>query len=95
MKQHFNILSKFQSKLQVKLRGTNFSSSNLDAAPRDDTLPISDDDADKSLVLQVCHNSSNSFSFLAAYGCCAYPRGWLCTPKHGRAKRWLLVLSVR
>ncbi|GIL70062.1 hypothetical protein Vretimale_3337 [Volvox reticuliferus] len=56
MKQHFNILSKFQSKLQVKLRSTNFAAPNLshlESPSHDDPLPISDDDADKSLVLQV------------------------------------------
>ncbi|GFR44852.1 hypothetical protein Agub_g6195 [Astrephomene gubernaculifera] len=56
MKQHFNILSKFQSKLQVKLRSTNFAAPNLahlEAPSYDDPLPISEDDADKSLVLQV------------------------------------------
>ncbi|PNW74794.1 hypothetical protein CHLRE_12g509550v5 [Chlamydomonas reinhardtii] len=56
MKQHFNILSKFQSKLQVKLRSTNFAAPNLshlESPSNEDPLPISDDDADKSLVLQV------------------------------------------
>ncbi|PNH07949.1 putative 3',5'-cyclic phosphodiesterase pde-1 [Tetrabaena socialis] len=56
MKQHFNILSKFQSKLQVKLRSTNFAAPNLshlESPSHEDPLPISDDDADKSLVLQV------------------------------------------
>ena len=54
MKQHFNFLSKFQAKLQVKLRSTNFSSAtHLETPTHDDPLPISEDDADKSLILQV------------------------------------------
>lgn len=62
MKQHFNLLSKFQSKLQVKLRSTNIGAyshsssstgSHLDSPTYDEPLPIGDDEADKSLVLQV------------------------------------------
>lgn len=55
MKQHFNILSKFQAKLQVKLRSTSFSPNHahLEAPSVNEPLPIGDEDADKSLVLQV------------------------------------------
>lgn len=73
MKQHFNILSKFQSKLQVKLRSTNFAAPNLshlESPSNEDPLPISDDDADKSLVLQVrVHACAGGFAGCCVYGC--------------------------
>lgn len=56
MKQHFNILSKFQAKLQVKLRSSHLSpvvSHTEISSHQEDPLPISDDDADKSLIMQA------------------------------------------
>mmetsp|Transcript_34412 Transcript_34412/g.76444 ORF Transcript_34412/g.76444 Transcript_34412/m.76444 type:complete len:639 (+) Transcript_34412:160-2076(+) len=53
MKQHFNILSKFQAKMQIKLRSANFSQV-LEASAHNGPLPLTDDDADKSLIMQVC-----------------------------------------
>lgn len=63
MKQHFNILSKFQAKLQVKLRtsnsygsGSHMSAHDLSSSRRlevcDDEL-IVEDEVDRSLVMQV------------------------------------------
>lgn len=56
MKQHFSILSKFQAKLQVKLRTTSMSqlvAHHHDTLPQDESVPITEDEADKSLILQV------------------------------------------
>lgn len=65
MKQHFSILSKFQAKLQIKLRSSSnlaplFGTGNSLPHPREggaatsSQIPITEDEQDRSLIMQVC-----------------------------------------
>lgn len=54
MKQHFSILSKFQGRLQVKVRSQRSMTGADDQRRSLDTPLITEDDNDRSLVLQVC-----------------------------------------
>lgn len=55
MKQHFSVLTKFQSKFHVTLEDPSDATSPMMTIPElEQEVPRLEDEADKSLVLQAC-----------------------------------------
>lgn len=58
MKQHFSVLTKFQSKFHVKLQDPNDTMSSMVKRPvLEQEVSLLEDEADKSLVMQACDSS--------------------------------------